>query len=97
MKNKQNVIEWAKEKGILDKSNPLKQHVKTVEEVNEIFDAILNNDKEALADAIGDSLVTLIIQAELNSLDIEDCLEKAYNVISKRTGSMRGGLFIKDE
>lgn len=96
MRNKENVIKWARDKGILDKSAPLKQHVKTVEEVNEILEAILNNNKEDLADAIGDSLVTLIIQAELNGLDVEDCLEKAYNVISKRTGKMINGIFVKD-
>lgn len=96
MRNKENVIKWAKEKGILDKSTPLKQHVKTVEEVNEVLEAILNNNKEDLADAIGDSIVTLIIQAELNGLDVEDCLEKAYNIISKRTGKMINGIFVKD-
>lgn len=96
MRNKQNVIDWAREKGILEKSSPLKQHVKTQEEVNELLQALVDNNKEELIDSLGDIVVTLIIQAELNSLDIEDCLESAYGVISKRTGVMKNGLFVKD-
>lgn len=97
MRNKQNVIDWAKDKGILEKSSPLKQHGKTEEEVAELKHALLTNDREELIDSLGDVLVTLIIQAELNGLDIEDCLEVAYNVISKRTGSMIEGIFVKDK
>lgn len=97
MRNKQNVIDWAREKGILDKSSPLKQHVKTQEEVNELLEALVDNNREEIIDSAGDILVTLIIQCELNGLDIEDCLESAYNVISKRTGKMENGIFIKDK
>lgn len=97
MKNKQNVIDWAKEKGILEKSSPLKQHGKTQEEVDELKDALLRKDKEEIIDAIGDITVTLIIQSELNGLDFEECLESAYNVISKRTGAMVNGVFVKDK
>jgi len=96
MRNKQNVIDWAREKGILEKSSPLKQHVKTQEEVNELLQALVDNNKEELIDSLGDIVVTLIIQAELNGIDIEDCLESAYGVISKRTGVMKNGLFVKD-
>jgi len=96
MRNKQNVIDWAKEKGILEKSSPLKQHGKTQEEVDELKQALLSKDREEIIDAIGDITVTLIIQAELNGLDFEDCLESAYNVISKRTGEMIDGVFVKN-
>lgn len=97
MRNKQNVIDWAKERGILDKSSPLKQHGKTQEEVDEIKDALLTGNREELIDGLGDTLVTLIIQAELNGLDIEDCLEHAYKIISKRTGVLIDGVFVKDK
>jgi hypothetical protein len=41
-------------------------------------------------------MVTLIIQAKMQALSIEQCLESAYNVISKRTGRMINGQFVKD-
>lgn len=90
------VIEWAAEKGILAKGNPMAQWEKTHEEVLELIAAIVNNDKDEIVDALGDILVTIIIQAELQGLRLEECLESAYNVISKRTGKMVNGQFIKD-
>ena len=90
------VIEWADEKGILEKATPLAQSNKTLEEALEINTAILNKDKHELIDALGDTLVTIIIQAKLNDLDLVKCLESAYNVISNRTGKMINGTFIKD-
>lgn len=97
MRNKNNIIEWAKDKGILEKSNPLKQHDKTQEEVDELKQALEENNKEEIIDAIGDIIVTLVIQAELNGLDVEDCIQAAYDVISKRTGKMVDGIFVKDK
>ena len=91
------VKEWGFNKGILTKSNPLKQHIKTQEEVNELLESIVDGNKVECADAIGDVIVTLILQAEFHGLDIEECLQGAYNVISKRTGQMVNGKFEKDE
>lgn len=107
------VIEWAKEKGILEKATPLAQAEKTQEEVDEFmlgvynqslnYDSFINakgkrvNTKDEIKDALGDILVTIIIGAELQGLKLEDCLESAYNVISKRTGKMIEGKFVKDQ
>jgi hypothetical protein len=41
-------------------------------------------------------MVTIIIQAKMQGLTIEECLQSAYDVISKRTGKMMNGQFIKD-
>ena len=107
------VIEWARQKGILDKATPLAQAEKTFEEVQELIEAVevqeegleefenskgkKVNTKEEIKDALGDILVTIIIGAELQGLKLEDCLESAYNVISKRTGKMVNGQFVKDK
>ena len=48
-------------------------------------------------DAIGDILVTLIMQAKLWNTNLYDCLNQAYEVISTRTGRMVDGIFVKDE
>ena len=45
---------------------------------------------------MGDIMVTLIIQAKMQNVSLEYCLKSAYNVISKRTGKMVNGQFVKD-
>ena len=87
---------WAEEKGILAQATPIKQAMKTQEELTELCNAILDKDREQIKDAIGDIMVTLIIQAKMQGMTIEECLNAAYDVISKRTGQMINGQFIKD-
>lgn len=91
------VIAWAEQKGIFEKGNPEAQCEKTFEEVTELSAAIYDNNKEEIIDALGDILVTIIIQAEMQGLSLEECLLSAYNVISKRTGKMIDGQFVKDK
>ena len=106
------VLKWANDKGILEKATPMAQANKTLEEVQELIEAVywqkynvetyVNekgkqvNTKEEIKDALGDILVTIIIGAELQGLQLEDCLESAYNVIKNRNGKMVDGQFIKD-
>lgn len=91
------VLEWALEKGILDKATPTGQALKTLEECNELIDAIDKEDKHEIVDALGDILVTIIIQAKMQGVPLLNCLNSAYNVISKRTGKMIDGQFVKDK
>ena len=90
------VEQWAEEKDILSKATPIKQAMKTQEEVNELCHAILDDNRDEIKDAIGDIMVTLIIQCKMQGMDLQDCLESAYNVIKNRTGKMVGGVFVKD-
>lgn len=91
------VIAWATQKGIFEGGTPTAQCHKTIEEVQELHDAIVDNNREEVIDALGDILVTIIIQAEMQGLSLVECLESAYNVISKRTGKMVDGQFVKDQ
>lgn len=91
------VERWAEEKGIFKKATPIAQANKTMEEVQELIDAIKNDDRDEIIDALGDILVTIIIQAGMQHLSLEYCLESAYNVISRRTGKMIDGQFVKDK
>lgn len=154
------VEQWFKDRQIIENSTPIKQVLKTSEEVLELQNAILNNDLEEIKDAIGDIQVTLvgiclhmgidlpiirttdrfmsiksmldrsidlsdeinklkrliltddtdgirsrlhIILTHLNTisykrnLTLEECLGSAYGVISKRTGKMINGQFVKDK
>lgn len=49
-----------------------------------------------LKDGIGDTVVTLIGVCEMYGLSLEECLQQAYDVISKRTGKMVDGKFVKE-
>ena len=90
------VIKWAFDKGIFDKGSTIKQADKTLEEVHELIEAVKKDDDDEIIDALGDILVTIIIQAYMNEVDMLDCLETALNVIEKRTGKMIDGQFVKD-
>lgn len=88
------VEQWAKDKG-LDQAQSSKQMLKTVEEVGEVAAALARKEKDALRDGIGDVVVTLIILAMQNDMDLYECLNQAYNEIKGRTGKMVDGVFVK--
>jgi len=91
------VISWAEDKEILSKGTPMAQALKTLEETTELCTAINADDKDEIKDALGDIMVTILIQAEMQGMSLESCLESAYNVISKRKGKMIDGQFMKNK
>lgn len=91
------VKKWANERGLFIYGTPKAQAEKTVEEADELLDAIENNNQNKIIDSIGDTLVTLIIQAEMQGVSIEECLQKAYEEIKDRKGSLVNGSFVKEE
>jgi len=88
---------WATERGLYDKGDVKTQYVKLQEEAGEVARAIIKNDLPEIKDGIGDMVVVLTNLAHLAGLKIEDCIEAAYDVISKRKGSMVNGSFVKNE
>ena len=90
------IREWANERGLYDKGDPKTQALKLVEEVGEICRAVLKDDIDEVIDGIGDAVVVLTNLAELHDVSIEECIASAYDVISKRTGKMVNGTFVKD-
>ncbi|MGO2872024.1 MAG: helix-turn-helix domain-containing protein [Streptococcus thermophilus] len=95
------INEWAISHG-LDKGNPKIEWMKVTEEVGEIRDVFLKpndfDDPElALKDAIGDSIVTLVVLCLQLGYDVEECLKIAYNNIKDRKGKMVNGTFVKEE
>lgn len=88
------VEQWARNKG-LDEAESSKQMLKVVEETGEVAAALARNDQDALRDGIGDVVVTLIILAMQNDIDLYECLNFAYDEIKGRTGKMVNGVFVK--
>lgn len=91
------IRDWATEKGIYEKGDIKTQYVKFQEEAGELAKAIINNDKSEIIDAIGDCVVVLTSIAYFNGLSIEECINSAYEVISKRKGQMINGTFVKNK
>ena len=93
------VNDWAISHG-LDKGNPKVEWMKVTEEVGEIRDVFLKphdfaDPEWSLKDAIGDSIVTLIVLCLQLGYDVEECLTIAYNDIKDRQGVMIDDNFIK--
>ena len=91
------IRDWAQQRGLYDKGNTHTQYVKLQEEAGELAKALLNDDQDEVVDAIGDMVVVLTNLAHLRGVSIETCIATAYDVISKRTGKMINGTFVKDE
>lgn len=93
----QKIRDWAGERGLYTKGDKKTQFCKLMEEAGELGRAVLKNDQEEFVDAIGDMVVVLTNMAHLGGTTIEECIDAAYKVISKRTGKMVNGTFVKDE
>lgn len=94
------VNEWADERN-LKQADPKIQWMRITEEVGEIRDVLLKPTKftepqSALKDAIGDTLVTIIVLAHQLDLDVAECLSIAYEEIKNRKGKMVNGTFVKE-
>jgi phosphoribosyl-ATP pyrophosphohydrolase len=89
---------WGYARGIIQNGKPMGQAVKTLEEAVELVDAINKNDPEAIKDAVGDVLVTLIMQAAIQGFTMEEALLHAYEQIKHRKGYLTPeGIFVKEQ
>jgi len=93
---KERILEWAEPKGLLNPEFAPKQFMKLVEEVGELSNAMLKDNKAGIIDSLGDISVVLIILAEQLGFDLDTCLECAYNEIKDRKGQTLNGTFIKE-
>lgn len=99
-----NIIAWAEGKNIIEPlvgkertARQLVQMGKMIEEVQELEEAVAMGDTPASILELGDVLVCCVIQANLIGVDIQECMEQAYEKIAKRKGNTVGGVFIKLE
>lgn len=86
---------WFTDKGLTD---PVMQMVKVQEEIGELAHEICRGHiaTPEVIDALGDSFVTLIGMCHHLNIPVETALGTAYNEISKRTGKVINGSFVKD-
>jgi len=92
-----NVVRWAIQRNLIKGCTPRDQFAKLVEEVGELSKEITRGTQEGQTQELGDCLVLLIIIAQQLDLDLEICLEAAYNKIKDRKGTMINGVFVKEQ
>lgn len=90
------IREWAEARNLIAGATPQMQFVKLIEEVGELAEGIAKNRKDAVMDGIGDAVVVLTILAAQHGVDIEYCIDLAYQEIKDRKGKMINGCFVKE-
>lgn len=80
-----------------ENANPQKQTFKLLEEAGELVAAEASGNVDEQKDAIGDCMVVLVNYCVQKGYDINECFGNACEVISKRTGKIVNGTFIKDK
>ena len=86
---------WAKERD-LHTADPVKQALKLMEEVGELCRGMEKGNQALIIDSIGDMYVVLTVLSLQLGLDIEKCIEAAYEEIKDRKGKMINGVFVKE-
>ena len=90
------VVQWGEARQIVQNSTPMAQAQKTQEELDELITAIHEDDREAMKDAYGDILVTLVMGCACADLDLVECFKGAYEEIKDRKGYLGAdGIFVK--
>lgn len=87
---------WANERNLVEGSDPTKQLVKLLEEIGELASGVAKGNREKVIDGIGDAVVVLTILAEQYDINIEDCIDVAWEEIKDRKGKMINGIFVKE-
>lgn len=91
------IEEWAEARNLVNGSTPQAQMLKLMEEAGELAGGIAKNKPDVIVDSVGDVVVVLTILCAQLGIDIQECVELAYNEIKDRKGEMRNGVFVKEE
>ena len=101
------VEQWAQEKEIDDYKNWEKQFMKFQEEAFELYKEMVLHDERLKSKYVhtkldmrlemGDVLVTLIVLAKQQDIELSECLSMAWNKIKDRRGKTINGQFVKEE
>lgn len=91
------IIIWAQNRKIIPNSTPQAQFMKAVSEMGELSDGLTKGDMHLIEDAVGDVMVCLVNMCALLDISLVGCMEKAYEQIKDRRGTMMpSGVFVKE-
>lgn len=89
------IKQWAVDRN-LHTANPDKQMLKLFEELGELAEGMAKVRPDQIKDSIGDVYVVLTILSLQLGIDIEECIDIAYDEIKDRKGRMVDGVFVKE-
>lgn len=91
------IIQWAESRKIIPNAASTTQLIKAFSELGECGDELIKGNREAMKMELGDVMVCLVIFAALESVDLCECMDSAYEKIKHRKGQMlENGVFVKD-
>lgn len=70
--------------------------LKLIEEFGELGEGMAKQNMPLIIDSLGDMYVVMTILAMQMDIDIEKCIDIAYNEIKDRKGRMIDGVFVKE-
>lgn len=93
------VFYWGIDRNITSEggASALSQVVKLKEEVEELEESLMEGVQDEIEKEIGDIQVVLLNVCRLGGFDLATCLEKTYDKIKDRKGTMKDGVFVKEE
>lgn len=89
------IIQWAKDRNLIEGSTPKDQFHKLIQECAELSDNLCKG--KDIRDDIGDVFVVLTIICAQTGLSLSDCASIAYDDIKDRKGKMIDGVFVKSK
>lgn len=90
------IKQWAIDRN-LHTADPAKQILKLGEEYGELCQGLAKGNSDQVIDSIGDMYVVLVVLSMQLGIDIESCIDQAYDEIKDRKGKMINGVFVKEE
>ena len=90
-----NVIQWHRDRNLIDGSTDKDQVLKLMQELGELSDSVCKG--KDIKDDIGDMLVVMLNIATRNGVTLSECLARAWDDIKDRKGKMVDGIFVKEE
>ena len=94
---KEKIRQWHYDRKITINGNSSTQTIKLGEEYGELCSAIVKRNIPEIKDALGDMYVVMVALAALEGLDLDECIESAYEEIKDRKGYLNElGNFIKE-
>lgn len=88
------VVNWLRDRNLIEGSTPKDQFHKLIQECAELSDNLCKG--KDCSDDIGDILVVLTCICKQLGVSMDECYYQAYMDIKDRKGVMRDGIFIKE-
>lgn len=88
------ITQWHYDRNTIEGSDNIHQYHKLIQECGELSDNLIKNKDRR--DDYGDIMTVLIGMMERDGYTVQECLEKAYEDIKDRKGTMINNVFVKE-